>query len=235
MLSYFLVRLHWAQHGLSKYARLRSEKEVSDWELQIFGMIGFILCIKSVIERLTLDLLLGDILLYFKGAILTLSCMVDPRVCVYFSVVFLLIYLLAPQPYRDYTGPNNTTLLTLASFNEKVLQGRARDRWLVLFFTPGKVGRQVNRIFASMSLSYADEKLQFGRVNAEADSDIAAYADVSLAMGAALIMYTDGQETCRLPEKGSTEVPVMNANNIAKVFHLDRDMDSSKKTLMTKS
>ena len=234
LLSYIPVRLHWSRQGLSKYARLRSLAEVSSWEYQCFGMIGIIFCMKSVRERLTLDVVLGDVLLYCKGVILTITFMADPRICVYFSVVFLLAYLLAPQPYRDYSGPNNTRLLTLKTFNEDIRSTASRQKWLVLFFMPGKVGRQLNQVFASLSLSHADHDLAFARVNAQAEPDVASSVDITLEMsssGAALVMFQNGQETRRLSRQDHQD---LNASDIIKEFDLDKSVYETAPFKLTK-
>lgn len=231
ILSYLPVRYHWWQHGLSKYTRLDGETQVYDWESQSGGMILFVLCIKSLRERFTLDVLLGDVFLYCKAAILTITFMVDPRVCCYFGIVFLLIYLMAPQPYRDFIGPHNTELLTTSTFTRKVIDGPGGKQWLVLFFTPGKVGRQVNAVFASLSLSHTDDKLLFARVNTQASPDAAKYNGVdakSSFYGANLVMYKDGEEVQRLPKEASTDQSAMSADNIARVFELDATAEQPK-------
>lgn len=237
ILTYLPVRLHWSQHGLSKYTRLTDPAEVYDWETQCGGMILFVLSIKSLRERFTLDVLLADVFLYCKAAILTITFNVDPRVCAYFGIVFLLAYLMAPQPYRDYIGPHRTELLTSSTFTEQVTDKVVPTKWLVLFFAPGKVGRQVNAVFASLSLSYADEKLHFGRVNTQAP-DAATYNGISSTSsfyGATLVMYKDGQETCRLPREATTDQSVMSADNIAKVFELDAAANQTKMANMSRN
>lgn len=230
ILAYLPVRLHWSQRGLSKYTQLEDPAKVYDWESQCSGMILFVLTLKSLRERFTLDVLLGDIFLYSKAAILTITFVVDPRVCAYFGIAFVLAHLIAPQPYRDYAGTHNAELLTLSTFTEKVLGGPASQRWLVLYFKPGKFGRQLNAMFASLSLSYGD-KLHFGRVNTQATPEVARYSDVHVKSsfhGATFVMFQDGQELQRVPKEATSDQAVMSADNIAKVFELDATLDQQK-------
>jgi len=233
ILAYAPIRLHWYQHGLSKYTRLEDPAQVYDWESQCAQMITFVLAIKSMRDRFTLDVLLGDVFLYCKAAILTVTFMVDPRVCAYFGIVFVLVHLMAPQPYRDYTGAHNTKLLTSSTFTELVVEGAASKRWLVLFFKPGKVGRQINAVAASLSLTYADDNLHFGRVNTQANPDTTQYNGVNAKAsfhGATFVLFQNGQELQRLPTQATTDPTIMSADNVTKVFQLDAASDLSKST-----
>ncbi len=231
ILAYAPLRLHWYQHGLSRYTRLDDPAQVYEWESQCAQMITFVLAIKSMRDRFTLDVLLGDVFLYCKAAILTITFMVDPRVCAYFGIVFVLLHLMAPQPYRDYTGAHNTRLLTSSTFTELVVEGAANKRWLVLYFKPGKVGRQVNAVAASLSLTYADDNLHFGRVNTQANPDATQYVGVNAKAsfhGATFVLFQNGQELQRLPKQATSDPTIMSADNVAKVFQLDAASDLSK-------
>ena len=224
LLAYLPVRFHWYQHGLSKFSRLEDMDDVFKWESQCSGMISFVLAVKSLRQQLTLDMILADAFLYLKAGLLTITFMVDPRVCAYFGIAFLLAYLMAPQPYRDFLGRNNTELLNLSLFQNKITDGLAGTKWLVLFFTPGKIGRQVNLVFASLSLAYASDQLHFGRVNVQSCPDLAHHQDVQAKTsfhGATMIMYTEGKEICRHPTDATTDPVAMSADNVAKVFELD--------------
>ena len=121
--AYLPVRLHWCQHGLSKYSRLEEIDDVFKWESQCAGMILFVLAVKSLRQQLTLDMVLADAFLYIKAGLLTVTFMVDPRVCAYFGIAFLLACLMAPQPYRDFLGRHNTKLLNLPLFQENITDG----------------------------------------------------------------------------------------------------------------
>ena len=231
ILAYAPVRQHWYQHGLGKYSRLDDSAQVYNWESQCTQMITFVLAVQSMRDRFTLDVLLGDLFLYCKAAILTITFMVDPRICAYFGIVFVLLHLMAPQPYRDYTGAHNTKLLTSSTFTQLVIEGAANKRWLVLYFKPGKVGRQVNAAAASLSLTYADDNLHFGRVNTQANPDATQYIGLSAKAsfhGATFVMFQNGQELQRLPKQATSDPTIMSADNVAKVFQLDSALDLSK-------
>lgn len=224
LLAYLPVRAHWDTHGLSKYSRLEDMNDIFKWESQCSGMISFVLAVKSLRQRLTVDMVLADAFLYLKAGLLTVTFMVDPRVCAYFSIAFLLAYLMAPQPYRDCLERHNTELLKLSSFPNKVTGGLPGTKWLVLFFTPGKIGRQVNNVFASLSLTYASNQLHFGRVNVQSSPDLAHNQGVQAKTsvhGASIIMYSDGKEVCQHPTGATTDPAAMSADIIAKVFDLD--------------
>ena len=224
LLAYLPVRLQWNQHGLSKYSHLKDMDDVFTWESQCSGMVSFVLAVKSLRQQLTLDMVLADAFLYLKAGLLTITFMVDPRVCAYFGIAFLLAYLMAPQPYRDFLGRNNTELLNLSMFQNKINNNLSGTKWLVLFFTPGKIGRQVNLVFASLSLAYASDQLRFGRVNVQSSPDLAHHQDVQAKTsfhGATIIMYAEGKEVCRHPTDATTDPVAMSADNVATVFELD--------------
>lgn len=224
LLAYLPVRFHWYQHGLSKYSQLEDMDDVFKWESQCSGMISFVLAVKSLRQQLTLDMVLADAFLYLKAGLLTITFMVDLRVCTYFGIAFLLAYLMAPQPYRDFLGRNNTELLNLPLFQDKVIHGLSGTKWLVLFFTPGKHGRQVNLVLASLSLAYASDQLHFGRINVQSSPDLAHHQNVhsnTSFHGATMVMYTEGKEVCRHPTDATTDPVAMSADNVAKVFELD--------------
>lgn len=225
LLAYIPVRCHWDQHGLSNYSRLEDMDDIFKWESQCSGMISFVLAIKSLRQQLTMDMILADTFLYFKAGLLTVTFMVDPRVCTYFGIAFLLAYLMAPQPYRDCLGSHNTELLNLSSFQDKITHGLPGTKWLVLFFMPGKVGRQVNIVFASLSLAYASNQLHFGRVNVQSSPDLAHSQGVQAKTsfhGASIVMYSDAKEVCQHPTGATTDPAAMSADTIAKVFDLDK-------------
>ncbi|KAL0052196.1 hypothetical protein WJX82_009547 [Trebouxia sp. C0006] len=64
----------------------------------------------------------------FTGLSVSTSSGTEDRVCAYFGIVFVLSHLMAPQPYRDYTGAHNTRLLTSSTFTELVVEGAANKR-----------------------------------------------------------------------------------------------------------
>lgn len=224
ILAYIPVRWYWSQHGLSKHTRLEEMDDLATWETQCSGMILFVLAVKSLRQQLTLDIVMADAFLYLKAGLLTITLMVDPRVCAYFGIAFLLAYLMAPQPYRDYLGKHNTQLLNSSLFQKHITAGSPGIRWLVLFFTPGQVGREVNAVFASLSLAYASDRLQFGRVNVQSSPDLAhsqgVHAKTSF-QGAIIVMYTEGKEVRRHPTDSVTEPAAMHADNITQMFELD--------------
>ena len=225
ILGYIPARYHWYQHGLSKYARLDDLDDVYKWESQCSSMVLFILAVKSLRVQLTLDMLLADVFLYIKGGILTVTFMVDPRVCIYCGFIFFLAYLIAPQPYRDFLGQHKTETLDLQSFQNRIIDESSGMSWLVLFFTPGKVGRQVNTVFASLSLSFADAQFHFGRVNVHKCPDLAAYQGIQAQTsfhGSTLVMYREGKAVQQHPTESSADPAVMGADNIVKVFKLDQ-------------
>lgn len=225
LLAYLPVRAHWDAHGLGKYSRLEDMNDVFKWESQCSGMISFVLAVKSLRQQLTVDMVLADAFLYLKAGLLTITFMVDPRVCAYFGIAFLLAYLMAPQPYRDCLGRHNTELLNLSSFQDKVTDGLPGTKWLVLFFTPGKTGRQVNIVFASLSLAYASNQLHFGRVNVQSSPDLAHNQGMQAASsfhGANIVMYSGGKEVCQHPTGATTDPAAMSADIIVKVFDLDK-------------
>ena len=236
LLAYLPVRFHWYQHGLSKYSQLEDMDDVFKWESQCSGMISFVLAVKSLRQQLTLDMVLADAFLYLKAGLLTITFMVDPRVCAYFGIAFLLAYLMAPQPYRDFLGKHNTELLNLSLFQKQIIDDLSGTKWLVLFFSPGKIGRQVNLVFASLSLAYASDQLHFGRVNVQSSPDLAHHQDVQAKTsfhGATMVMYTAGKEVRRHPTDVTTDPVAMSADNVAKVFELDafkaKQADASQK------
>ena len=223
IIGYVPVRFYWYQHGLSKYSRLKNLDDVHNWESQCGGMILFILAVKSLRSQLTLDSLLADVFLYIKAGIVTVAFMVDPRVSIYVSIVFLLTYLMAPQPYRDFAGHHKTELLSMQSFQEQVVNGPPGTCWLVLYFMPNKIGKQVNAVFASLSLTYADDQLHFGRVNLQSSPALAAssgFQAQSSYYGASIVMYKGTVAVRRHPEQSSVEPAIMSANSIAKAFEL---------------
>lgn len=223
-LAYIPVRLHWIQHGLSKHTRLEEIDDLYKWETQCSSMILFVLAVKSLRQQLTLDVVLADAFLYIKAALLTVTFMVDPRVCAYFGIAFLLAYLMAPQPYRDFLGQHKTELLNSSLFQHNIIGGSAGTKWLVLFFMPGKVGREVNTVFASLSLAYASNQLHFGRVNVQSSPDLAHSQGVQSKTsfhGATIVMYIEGKEVRRHPTDVMTEPAAMRAGSIAQIFELD--------------
>ena len=224
ILAYIPVRWYWSQHGFSKHTRLEEMDDLSTWETQCSGMILFVLAVKSLRQQLTLDVVLADAFLYVKAGLLTITLMVDPRICAYFGIAFLLAYLMAPQPYRDFLGKHNTQLLNSSCFQTDVMGGSPGTKWLVLFFMPGQVGREVNAVFASLSLTYASDQLRFGRVNVQSSPDLAHSQGVQAKTsfyGAAIVMYKEGKEVCRHPTDVVTEPAAMRADSIAQIFELD--------------
>ena len=225
VLGYIPARCYWYQHGLSKYTRLGDLDDVYKWESQCSGMILFILAVKSLRVQLTLDMLLADVFLYIKGGILTVTFMVDPRVCIYCGFMFLLAYLTTPQPYRDFLGQHKMEMLNLQSFQEKVIDESSGMSWLILFFTPGTVGRQMNTVFASLSLSFANAQLQFGRINLQNCQYLVASQSIQAQTsfhGTTLVMYREGVAVQRHPTDSSADPAMMSADNIIKVFKLDQ-------------
>ena len=223
ILSYSPMRLQWMRHGRSAYARVQEAQDISKYEEQCAQAVLAIISAKLLWQRPTIASFFADLFLYIKGALITITFFADQRLCLYFCLVSLFVYMAAPQPFDDFVGDTKVELLTTETFSNLVVGAASTTKWLVLFFTPNKHAHNLNADFAALSNQCSSDIQRFGRVNMAISPDVlAANADsYVLYQGSGLVMFQNGCETSCLPDsKSEVDASTLTFSSIKEKFGL---------------
>lgn len=229
IISYAPMRLKWMEHGLSKYARVKDLQDVATYEEQCAQAILAIVSAKLLWQKPTVATFVADLFLYIKAALITITFFGDQRLCVYFCITSLCVYMAAPQPYNDFVGDSKVELLTTESFPDLVSGAAKNVKWLVLFFTPNRHAHNLNADFARLSNLCSNEGQHFARVNMATSPDVLAANAEShiLYQGSSLVMFQDGCEVGCLPDRTEeVDASTLTFSSIKLKFGL-QEIDSS--------
>lgn len=229
--SYAPIRLHWMEHGLGRYARVQNFKDVVTYEEQCAQAILAIISAKLLWQKPTVASFVADLCLYIKAALVTATFFGDQRLCVYFCIASLFVYMAAPQPYDDFTGESKVELLTTQTFSELVGAAPESVKWLVLFFTPNRHAHNLNADFARLSVLCTDRTQRFGRVNMATSPDVLAANAESyiLYQGCSLVMFQNACEVRCLPDKAdAVDASTLTFDSIKVKFEL-KEVDNTHK------
>lgn len=232
IMSYWPMRLQWTQHGLSKYARAGDIEALPKYEEQCAQAILTIVSAKLIWQKSRLDSFVADLFLYIKGALITVTFFADQRLCAYFCLASLIVYMTAPQPYFDYVGDSNVELLTTDNFPDRVLNDKSGIAWLVLFFTPNRYAQGLNADFAALSVQFAEGQ-RFGRVNVVGSPDVLAdhVESYALYQGSIVVKFQKGTKIGCLPDNtAEANASTLSVDSIKQKFGLGEATDDHGQT-----
>lgn len=115
-------------------------------------------------RRSTVDAYLSEVLNYVRLAAVVLLAAADYRLGVLMALAVLLSSLLFIQP--RYTGQQNVSIMTPASFDSEAMHESSKAVWLVMLSAQwSSQSRHAQATFAELSLEYASEDLRFGELD----------------------------------------------------------------------
>ncbi|KAL4853602.1 Thioredoxin-related transmembrane protein 2 [Chlorella vulgaris] len=187
-------------------------------------------------RRQSMDSFLSDAITYGKSAVALMVWYMDWRICIYYCLLYIVIYLLFPQPI--FRGASCLEHFTPASFHSMVLQDPqpADVAWLVEFYAPwAPPCIHLEPVFAELSLTYTNDKLRFGKVDASRWSQLAKQHKVAvygaLPQLPTFVLFEKGKEVGRIPhvfEDGSVASMKIRRQDIVVAFGLEDYLEASR-------
>eukprot|EP00249_Psilotum_nudum_P006004 c19384_g1_i2 orf=460-987(-) len=121
-------------------------------ELQAILCFAIILCMKAL-RSISVEAFWADTLLYGKGVLFLLVCILDRHLAVWYLVIFTAVFLLFQQPC--YRGPGNVIYMTPLQLENQLVDGIASEAWLVEFQAAwSSHSIQARRNFVDLSLRF---------------------------------------------------------------------------------
>ncbi|KAF1316340.1 Thioredoxin-related transmembrane protein 2, partial [Globisporangium splendens] len=191
-------------------------------------------------KKATLDGVISLLFLYGKMAVLAATYYMDRTLFGWYFVCIAILFVVVGQP--KYAGPSNIAVLNPASFERLVKRGsgdkakKENESWLVYFYVDWSAHCvQHDPMIAELSLSYGSETLQFGKVDVNKHSDLAAEYNIAISSTSwqlpTMILFQNGEEVIRLPkfkDDGTVIKTILDKAGVAAVFHLEELKDGKK-------
>uniref|UniRef100_K3WJG7 Thioredoxin domain-containing protein n=1 Tax=Globisporangium ultimum (strain ATCC 200006 / CBS 805.95 / DAOM BR144) TaxID=431595 RepID=K3WJG7_GLOUD len=191
-------------------------------------------------KKATLDGVISLLFLYGKMAVLAATYYMDRTLFGWYFVCIAILFVVVGQP--KYAGPSNIVVLNPASFERLVRRSsgdkakKENESWLVYFHVDWSAHCvQHDPMIAELSLSYGSESLQFGKVDVNKHSDLAAEYNIAISSTSwqlpTMILFQNGEEVIRLPkfkDDGTVIKTILDKAGVAAVFHLEELKDGKK-------
>jgi len=170
---------------------------------------------------------LSSSFMYTKVANMILWFYADVRFGIFYSIIFILVGLLLPEP--TYTGPENVVYFRTAQAVEDELMRNKKITWLITFYTawnPACVN--FAPVFSQLSVEYNLENLNFGKIDIGRYPEAAKQYyinDSSLSRQLpTLILFKEGKEVLRRPtidSKGKLQKFFFTEDNVKAAFDMN--------------
>ncbi|KAK2720589.1 thioredoxin-related transmembrane protein 2 homolog [Artemia franciscana] len=211
--------------------------QISTRESEILFFLLFVVMMRArKTGAMGLTSYLSNSFSYCKCANFALWFYTDPRMGLFYLVLFILQALLVPEPM--YSGPSDVLYFRDNMLNEE-LEKDKKIMWFVCFYTvwsPSCVN--FSTVFSKLSAEYALDNLKFGKI------DVGRYPGVAQQYGIdtssfskqlpTLVMFKDGKEIGRAPKwdaKGKLVKFVLTEDNVKVAFDLNNIYSTCKKSL----
>lgn len=217
--SYFVVRSS-AVQGFSPDLSLQLLRR----EIQAILMLSVLTAVKFVREE-TWEAFIADILFYSKGFLFVVALVIDHHVAFCYSVVFIVIFVLAQQPPYDDAG--ESSYLTPLQLETLFAEGKSSKFWLVEFrVLCSTTCVRTGRIFRDLSVTYSNKNISFGTVDLGHFPNAADKFEIPLSgPHPTYILYENAVEIARLPElkmESKGFIPAISKSLICQHFELDK-------------
>ncbi|EFN59218.1 hypothetical protein CHLNCDRAFT_59562 [Chlorella variabilis] len=234
--SYWLTRSWFLSHGgHAKYTHVYHTGALFQKERFAVTLLAMALAIKYW-RRQSLDSFLSDALTYSKSLVVLMVWYMDWRISVYYVLLFLVMYLVFPQPI--FQGASAVEQFTPASFQSMVAENPQPGlTWLVEFYAPwAPPCIHLEPVFAELSLKFTTPQLRFGKVDVSRWPQLAKQHKVAvygtLPQLPTFISFKGGKEEGRIPHvfpDGSVATIKIRREDIVTAFALDEFLEEAKK------
>eukprot|EP00951_Prasinocladus_malaysianus_P009410 scaffold68662_cov37-Prasinocladus_malaysianus.AAC.1 len=227
IISYVFARNYVIYSANFSYARvLVSQADLLSWEKQAFSVFGVVMAVKAY-KALSLDMFFSDFFLYAKAVLFALSYASDWRICCYYVIAFVLMFLVAQQPC--YTGPDNIKYFTPGTFKWDVQENHKGVTWLVELYAPWSPPCiHLEPVFADLSLKYTNERFKFGKLDVgrwpQIGPELRVDVNGATEQLPTIIMFEAGEEIGRIPHvfsDGSFAKGKFRRSDIVRAFDLE--------------
>ncbi|XP_057959634.1 uncharacterized protein LOC131152055 isoform X1 [Malania oleifera] len=220
--SYFVLHIS-ATQILSPHAAHRLLQR------EIQAILAFcVFAVIKIVKQETWEAFIGDALFFAKVSLVAIALIMDFRFALWYTVAFLVIYILTPQPTCEELGSSNK--LTPLQLEALLTEGNTSRFWLVEFRALcSSTCIRTSRLFPELSIIYSNKNLSFGIVDLSlfpnAAENFGIFLDGNMSQLPIYILFENAAEVTRFPEidfeaKGSHLS--INKKLLCQHFELDR-------------
>lgn len=195
---------------------------------EIQAILAFsVLTVVKIVKEETWEGFIADTLFFAKVFLAAIALVLDYHLALWFTLVFLVIYVFTQQP--AYTGLGTSNQLTPLQLEALLTEGSTSRYWLVELRTlSSSTCIRTSRILPDLSITFSNKHLSFGIV------DLGLFPNTSEKFGISLgrteqlptyILFENGEEVTRFPEldfESKIFNPSITKKLLCRHFELDR-------------
>lgn len=183
-----------------------------------------VLTVVKMVKVEAWEAFIADTLFFAKIFLVGIALVMDYHLALWYTLVFLVIYILTQQP--AYQGLGTSNQLTPLQLEALLTEGNTSRFWLVEFRAlSSSTCIHTSRFFPELSITYSNKNLSFGIVDLGLFPNAAEKYGISLGSNEKLptyILFENAVEVTRFPEVDLASNPPITKKLLCRHFELDR-------------